>query len=60
MRLQPDASTNVCGRSGLLIHGDNTIGIASAGCIILPLAVRQTIGGSTDTNLTVVAEESNL
>src|SRR5271155_1281253 len=33
LRLTPDDSTETCGRSGFLIHGDNAVGIASAGCI---------------------------
>src|ERR1700683_2500720 len=53
MRLTPDASTDTCGRSGFLIHGDNSTGTgASTGCIILPISVRQTIGNSDDTDLT--------
>lgn len=60
MRFVPEDSTDTCQRGGSLIHGDNTTGVASAGCIILPLAVRQHVGSSADTKLTVVAEESDL
>jgi hypothetical protein len=60
MRLLPDQSTNVCGRSGFLIHGDNSVGLASAGCIIVALEVRRRIHDSQDGALTVVAEEAEL
>ncbi len=60
MRLTPGPSTDICQRDGFLMHGDNTTGVASAGCIVLPLAVRQSVGDSNDTDLTVVAEESDL
>ncbi len=54
MRLSPNSGTDTCGRSGFLIHGDDSIGVASAGCIILPLAVREMIGRSKDSALKVV------
>ena len=41
-------------RSGFLIHGDNTTGTASQGCVILSLGMRKTISGSTDKRLQVV------
>ena len=60
MRLTPASTTNVCGRSGFLMHGDSSTGLASAGCIILPLAVRHKVGNSSDSTLTVVADETEL
>ena len=42
-RLTPDASNEMFGRSGFLIHGDNAQGDASEGCIILGRAVRELI-----------------
>jgi len=60
MRLTSDPSTDTCGRSGFLMHGDNSTGVASEGCIVIPLAPRQAVGQSGDTDLTVVAEESDL
>ena len=33
--LTPRSNTDVCGRRGFLIHGDNTDGTASTGCIVL-------------------------
>jgi hypothetical protein len=57
IRLQPDNSTDVCGRSGFFMHGDNSTGVASEGCIVMPLAVRQRIGAGGDRALTVIAEE---
>jgi hypothetical protein len=59
MRLEPDDHTYVCGRNGFLIHGDNASGVASSGCIVVPLLVRQRIAQSLDNALTVVAEESD-
>lgn len=37
IRLQPDAGTDMCGRSGFLIHADNKDrpGWASEGCIVI-------------------------
>ena len=43
MRLLPLPGTDTLGRSGFLIHGDNTTGTASEGCIIMPRIVRQRI-----------------
>ena len=60
MRLTPGASTATCQRDGFLMHGDNSTGVASAGCIVLPLAVRQSVDNSDDADLTVVAEESDV
>lgn len=54
--LTPDAATNVFGRSGFMIHGDNAAAnhSASHGCIILAHALRQRISDSADTALEVV------
>jgi len=41
-------------RSGLLIHGDNSTGTASQGCIVLRRATRQKITESNDMRLRVV------
>ena len=56
MRLDPSKGTDTFGRSGFLIHGDNSQQnhSASNGCIILDRPTRNLIGGSGDNNLTVV------
>ena len=56
LHLTPDASNNMCGRSGFLIHGDSVVapGTASEGCIILGRLIRQKIWESGDTQLEVV------
>jgi RHS repeat-associated protein len=56
MRLDPSKNTETFGRSGFLIHGDNSQQnhSASNGCIILDRPTRNQIGGSGDNNLTVV------
>ena len=56
MRLDPAKGTETYGRSGFLIHGDNSQrnNSASNGCIILDRSIRNQIGGSGDNNLTVV------
>ncbi|MFZ0801766.1 MAG: RHS repeat-associated core domain-containing protein [Terriglobales bacterium] len=56
MRLDPSKDTEVFGRSGFLIHGDNSQQnhSTSNGCIILDRPTRNQIGGSGDNNLTVV------
>lgn len=41
-------------RSGFLVHGDNSTGTASQGCIILSRGVRERISSSNDTRLRVV------
>lgn len=43
-------------RSGFLVHGDNSTGTASHGCIILSKGVRQTISESDDKRLLVVRD----
>ncbi len=60
IRLTPSAETDTFGRAGFLIHGDNSTGLASAGCIIAPLAIREQIGHSGDDTLRVVAEEDQI
>lgn len=61
MRLTPSSETDVCGRSGFLIHGDNSAGLASSGCIIITnQSSRAQIGTSGDKVLRVIAEQSDL
>jgi RHS repeat-associated protein len=56
MRLTPDPDNEMHGRSGFLIHGDNSRGdrTASEGCIILARAIRNDIVASGDNCLRVV------
>jgi hypothetical protein len=56
MRLTPLPGTNVFGRDGLLIHGDNQLmnQSASLGCVIAAHFIRQAIATSTDKILNVV------
>jgi hypothetical protein len=56
-RLEPTPTTDVCGRSGFLIHGDNAAldHSASEGCIVLARVIRDRISQSPDRDLTVVA-----
>jgi len=56
LRLTPDPGNQMYGRTGFLIHGDNihTPGMASDGCIVLPLVVRRKILASGDRILKVV------
>ena len=56
LRLEPDPTNDMCGRSGFLIHGDSVSkpGTASQGCIILPRAARVRIWESGDTDLEVI------
>jgi len=57
-QLTPVAGTDDYGRSGFEIHGDEIghVGqeLASHGCIILPLQIREAIAASCDTDLEVV------
>jgi hypothetical protein len=48
--------TNVFGRSGFLMHGDNATGTASEGCVIMPRVAREQVWNSGDTDLEVVPE----
>jgi hypothetical protein len=54
--LEPDPANQMFGRFGFLIHGDSIAnpGLASRGCIIVDLVIRQQIAGSGDSDLTVV------
>jgi hypothetical protein len=57
IRLLPEPGTQVYGRDGFLIHGDNAAGnnTASTGCIIINgAALRQEIWNSGDRILEVV------
>lgn len=60
IRLDPDASNNMCGRSGFFIHGDGVSdpGDASQGCIIMQLTTRQQVNGSDDKQLQVVRQSA--
>ena len=57
IRLVPDPSNNMCGRSGFLIHGDSKKhpGMASHGCIILYTKYRKDMWNSGDKILEVIA-----
>lgn len=57
MRLTPDSTNQMFGRSGFLIHGDSIArpGFASEGCIIMARDVRNAVSSSTDKRLTVTA-----
>jgi len=57
MRLEPAADNQMFGRSGFLIHGDNSSlnHSASNGCIILGPAIRTQIAKSGDRALVVMA-----
>jgi hypothetical protein len=57
MRLTPDAGNEMNGRSGFLIHGDNSKHnfSASEGCIILSRSTRDAISSSGITRLEVNA-----
>lgn len=52
--LTPFPENEMYGRSAFQIHGDNGLGTASHGCIILPRAVREEIHNCTDKILTVI------
>ena len=58
IRLEPDPSNNMCGRSGFLIHGDSAKhpGFASQGCIILDKKYRKNMWNSGDKILEVIAK----
>ena len=57
MRLVPDPTNLMFGRSGFFIHGDNAAmnRTASEGCIVLSRTIRELIAGSSDFDLTVIA-----
>ena len=56
MRLYPDPSNEMFGRSGFWLHGDSVVhpGDASEGCIIMPLAARVNVHESGDRRLRVI------
>jgi hypothetical protein len=60
LRLTPDPSNDMCGRSGFLIHGDSIShpGDASDGCIILTRRERETVVSTGLKGLVVVARIS--
>ncbi|MEX2245050.1 MAG: RHS repeat-associated core domain-containing protein, partial [Fimbriimonadaceae bacterium] len=51
--IDPVAGTEMYGRTGMLIHGDNSRGDASTGCIVLSKGLRDEIEDSDDTVLIV-------
>lgn len=57
MRLTPDPSNEMFGRSGFLCHGDNVAAnhTASEGCIVSGPSVRNIISASDDKDLVVVS-----
>lgn len=55
IRLIPDPGNEMFGRAGFLIHGDNSTGTASEGCIVMPPATRQQIMDSNDHVIEVTA-----
>lgn len=56
MHLIPLPGSELFGRSGFMIHGDNASSTASHGCIILPRATREEIAQSHDRLLVVIPE----
>lgn len=54
MRLTPDPSDEMFGRSGFLIHGDNSKHDASEGCIILGPLTRLAVAASANKILNVI------
>jgi hypothetical protein len=56
-RLTPLPGTQVYGRSGFMLHGDNSQGneSASLGCIVMPHDARAAVDASSDNVLQVVA-----
>ena len=57
MQLVPDASNDMGGRAGFLLHGDNVLrpGTASEGCIIMSRVIREAVWASGDRRLQVIA-----
>jgi type VI secretion system (T6SS) effector TldE1-like protein len=55
LRLVPDASNQMFGRSSFAIHGDSASGDASHGCIVVARKYRQEIWESGDHRLRVIA-----
>lgn len=60
--LVPAKTTNMHGRSGFFMHGDNSAmnHTASDGCIIANHSIRVQVEDSSDADLIVVAEESDV
>lgn len=56
LRLQPNPTNNMYGRSGFLIHGDsrNHPGAASTGCIVMARKIREKIWQSRDREIEVI------
>lgn len=56
MALTPDPENEMFGRSGFFCHGDSSVhpGKSSEGCVIMPPAVRSSMGTSSDKRLQVV------
>lgn len=54
LRLLAQKGTELYGRDGFLIHGDNNSHTASHGCIILPRVTRELIHASNDVLLVVI------
>ncbi|MEW5289707.1 tlde1 domain-containing protein [Erwinia papayae] len=56
IRLQPAYGNIMYGRAGFLIHGESARhpGMASNGCIIMPLNIRQSIWSSGDREVEVI------
>ena len=54
--LIPDPANVMFGRSGFLMHGDNSLDneSGSEGCIVMGRAIRQAVADSGDRSLTVV------
>ncbi len=57
MRLAPSSTNNMHGRSGFLMHGDNSShnSSGSEGCIVMPPSVRNTVSDSGIKHLEVTA-----
>lgn len=55
LSLSPSAGNDMCGRSAFKIHGDSVThpGMASNGCIVMPLSSRKKIWDSGDRDLRV-------
>jgi hypothetical protein len=60
IRLEPDSSNNMCGRSGFFIYGDKVSdpGNASESCIIMKRTTREAVEGDNDKRLQVVRQSS--
>ena len=57
IRLIPDRTNEMYGRSGFLIHGDNTDHTASEGCVIMDYPTRVYLASGADNRLEVIAGE---